>query len=497
MEAGPNYFLGSFVERHGFGANASYCARDRLQYLYPAFVTEGEGGIVSLLLSHKFMRACAIGLAGLLIGFAGLSPASAESGAAAPEASDPAVAAPDVYTIVALGDSISAGYEPGLEMGSVPYGYVERLYEQALFRGRAQAANYGIIGLRVEGLNRLLQGAADQALPEAEALQDFSMFPRADEITAFAQTVVDRADELPAALKDADLVTVTIGGNDFRPFLTELIARSTDEIAVTLEQTYPQLLEQYTSDYETALRQIAKMAPRARIAITDQYLPLSELILHFVLKKDPALYGTLYEQVVKPLTEAVDGLASKLQTDGLPVIAVHVADRFKGAEGRMTHINEKDNHPTQDGYQAIAEAFAAAVWPEYRKPAPRAADVPISVIIRGQELVSDYKPTLVQDRTFLALRDVSDAMGADLAWDEGTKTAGFRQDGREVSITIGAKAMLVNGVPKQLDAPAYIREVTVNGKKEGKTYVPLAVIADGLGYQVVYSKKLQTAFINR
>ncbi len=436
----------------------------------------------------RHLTACAMAL---LLGLTGLATAFAENVAPV------AASQPDVYTIVALGDSISAGYEPGLTEGSIPYGYVERLYEQALFHGRAEAGNYGIIGLRVEGLNRLLQGAVAKETLKAENLQDFSMFPRAEEITAFAQTVADRAADLPATLARADLVTAVIGGNDFRPFLTDLIAQSMDDIAVTLEQTYPRLLEQYTSGYEAALRQIAQMAPQARIVITDQYLPLPELALKLTRKDDPALYGTLYEQVVKPLTEAVDGLASKLQADGLPIAAVHVAGRFKGAEGRMTHIvSDKDNHPTQDGYEAIAEAFAEEVWTEYRKPAPRSADVPISVIIRGKEILSDYKPTLVDDRTFLALRDVSDAMGAALDWDDQTKTAVFRQNGREVSITIDAKTMIVDGVSRPLDTPAYLRSVVVNGKTEGKTYVPLAVIADGLGYKVDYSKKLQTAFIN-
>jgi len=442
----------------------------------------------------RIRQSLSVWMAVILFGLTGLTPAPAfaENGAQGAAAAAEA----NVYSIVALGDSISAGYEPGLTIGSVPYGYVERLYEQALFYGRAEAVNYGIIGLRVEGLNRLLQGAVAHEALKAEDLQDFSMFPRAEEIAAFAQSVADRMDELPNSLENADLVTVVIGGNDFRPFLTELIGQSMDDIAEALQTRYPDLLTQYADGYETALRRISAMAPQAQIVITDQYLPLSELILKVILKKDPSLYATLYEKVVQPLTDTVDGLAAKLKTDGLNISAVHLAQRFKGAEGRMTHINEEDNHPTQDGYQAIAEAVAEAVWKEYRKPAPRPADVPISVIIRGKELLSDYKPTLVNDRTFLALRDVSDAMDAELEWDPLTKTAVFRQNGREVSITIGAGTMVVGGVSKPLDTPAYWQDVVVNGKAEGKTYVPLAVIADGLGYEVYYSKKLQTAFIN-
>jgi len=441
---------------------------------------------------HRTRRSIAALLLALLIGLGGIAPAYAD-----PAATADAADAANIYRIVALGDSISAGYEPGLEQGDIPYGYVERLYEQALFRGRAEASNFGIIGLRVEGLKRLLQAAKEQTPITAAQLQDFSMYPRTDEIVAFAQSVADRTDELAASLAAADLVTVVIGGNDFRPMFYDVMAQSPAEIAVTLDEQYPLLLAEYVREYEKALRTIAEMAPHAQIIISDQYLPLPKVALN-VAGKEANLYDTLYEKVVEPLTDAIDELAAKLQADGLRIASVHVAERFKGAEGRMTYVvSEKDNHPTQDGYEAIAKAFAGAVWPTYRSPAPREADVPISVVILGRELESDYKPTLVNNRTFLALRDVADAMGAELEWIADTQTAVFRQNGREVAITIGAPDIIVDGQPVPLDAPAYLRSVTVSGQVEGKTYVPLAAISVGLGYDVQYSKPLQTAFINK
>lgn len=63
-----------------------------------------------------------------------------------------AAEAVDDYLIVALGDSITAGYEPGMTEQSVPYGFVERLREQGLFHERTSAVNYGILGLTSEGL---------------------------------------------------------------------------------------------------------------------------------------------------------------------------------------------------------------------------------------------------------------------------------------------------------------------------------------------------------
>ena len=137
---------------------------------------DDEGGIISL--TAKF-RLSFVALAALLLGLTGLSSAFAENETSTNgpvDASASLTAAANVYQIVAMGDSISAGYEPGLTASSVPYGYVERLYEQALFHGRANAVNYGIIGLKVEGLNHLLEGAADHASLKAEDLQDFSMF---------------------------------------------------------------------------------------------------------------------------------------------------------------------------------------------------------------------------------------------------------------------------------------------------------------------------------
>ncbi len=79
-----------------------------------------------------------------------------------------------VYCIVALGDSIAAGYQPGMTEGSIPYGYTERLYEQALFYGRAKLDNYGVIGLRAAGLNRLLPGAAEGKALKAGILNHYT-----------------------------------------------------------------------------------------------------------------------------------------------------------------------------------------------------------------------------------------------------------------------------------------------------------------------------------
>jgi hypothetical protein len=233
---------------------------------------------------------------------------------------------------------------------------------------------------------------------------------------------------------------------------------------------------------DKTIRQLHVMAPNAQIMLADQYLPLWNT---------HALYADLLVAVDK-VANRLDEVTGALAKEGIPVKVVHISPKFKGKERDFTYIKtvQYDNHPNQAGYDTIAKAFVDILWKQYITPAPRAADVPISVIINGTELLS--KPILKNNTTFLALRDVSNAVKAELKWDEKTKTAIFSKNSLVVSITIGAKTMVVNGVKQPLDTPAYFQQVD----KTKKTYVPLAVIIKGLDYDVVYRGTIKTAFIN-
>ncbi|WP_239618866.1 stalk domain-containing protein [Cohnella mopanensis] len=399
-------------------------------------------------------------------------------------ANDPVSSTKDTYRIVALGDSISVGYEPLPEIvngTSAPYGYVDRLYEQALFHGRSELTNYAIMGLTTPGLSQLLEGAADKKPLKAADLQDFSSFdPR---VSQQADLVASKTPELAVDLAQADLVVLTIGGNDFGPIIQAAKDPNTDSARQIIQDSFDKTMNNYTEDLDKMMTRLHELAPDATIVIADQYLPLW---------KKHGLYNVLKDSVSK-LAVGLDQFAAKLNQRGIPVSVAHVSGKFFDNEGPYTYFNVIDGldiHPKQAGYEAIAQTFSEVIWKQYLKPAPRAADVPLSVVVNGKELPS--KAATINNTTFLALRDVADAMHADLKWTQKTKTAVFSKDGREVVITIGASTIIVNGVSQSLKNPAYFQQV---GKIQ-KTYVPLAVISEGLDYQVVFRKKLMTAFIN-
>jgi lysophospholipase L1-like esterase len=416
----------------------------------------------------------------------------AETGASPAETPPPAAIgadAPDAYRIVVLGDSIGVGYEPGAAAESDLYGYADRLYEQALLRGRAELANYAILGLRTEGLIRQLQGAAERKSLPASALQDFSAYgdPR---ISRQAETVAAKGPELLADLAAADLVAITIGGNDFLGFIRGVLAMPAEEAEQTLKADIETILNNYAEHAETAVRLVHALAPNASIELSDQYLP-------FPRQTNADLYDLLTGSVGQ-LSADLDALAAKLQAEGIPLRIVHIGSAFAGYELSMTHMfADQDVHPNQNGYNAIAEAFAKTAWNAYVKlvPADRgtaASPAAPAIYVDGKPLVTAYKPKLRGGATFLPLRDIADATGAQVSWDGKTKTALFRKNGREVAIAIGSKTLRVDGAEKPLAAPAYLEKAG----SERKTYVPLAAIASGLDCQVVYRPKLYTVFIH-
>ncbi|MEK3882839.1 stalk domain-containing protein [Paenibacillus sp. PL2-23] len=403
--------------------------------------------------------------------------------------------AASTYDIVVLGDSLAAGYEHGFTETSVPYGYAEHMYEQALFHGlRAEYDNYGLIGLTSEGLSKWLRSASAGKAASTASIQPGLYDPRADDI-------FKRTSELKADIQQAELVLITIGGNDFLSLIKGL--QSGDNFAdydklsapeqAALQSQLDGLLSGFEAQLSAALADIRKLQPGAEIVIANQYLPIpfakirNEVVYYvppgtaeFLLDGQRRLLAAL-ESVAEPLSIKIADAAAAIESNVLIYTNV-------GKKG-----SERDIHPTRDGYKAIGKAFAEAVFGEYRTVSKKPASVPISVVVKGKELQTVYTPRIKNGRTFVAIADITDAIGAARSWNAKTNTATITLKDRTVELTIGAKTIKINGKTVPLNAePAYFEQFP--GEK--KTYVPLAALSEGLGLQVRYREILDTAFIN-
>ena len=112
----------------------------------------------------------------------------------------------------------------------------------------------------------------------------------------------------------------------------------------------------------------------------------------------------------------------------------------------------------------------------------------IDVKIDGKSVSLDVEPQLINDRTMVPMRAVFEALGADVTWNDGTKTALAHKDETYIQVTIGDYCIIKDGYTIQLDSPPVI--------VEGRTLVPLRAISESFGYTVIWNGDTHTVNIS-
>lgn len=390
----------------------------------------------------------------------------------APTASAAQTNSPSALRFVVLGDSIAIGYEPGMTISSVPYGYSDRLYEQALLRGRADYVNYGIGGLSSTGLKTMMQAIVEGKKVTGSDIQQPLSDPRAD------QVVSDTA-KIKADIAAASFVTITIGGNDIG---TDIVTKLGTMSDADLEAFANQWMKTYTDNLTSTLQNIFTINKNVHVYVADQYSPV------------PAVMRAEYPKAQKlkdHFTATLKQVEQSFRKNGFNVTAVPVAEAFVGNEGTFSHISVRDIHPNQSGYDKIAEIFAKTIWGEFRTDLTKTE--PITVVLKGRTVRTQHLPILIQDDTFVPLREYSEGLGATVEWDDSTKTATVVYNGKTVALTIDSTTISVNGEAKQIQTAS---PLTIESAEDPKTYIPLRLMAEGLGFDVQFVPQSRTAYIN-
>ena len=77
----------------------------------------------------------------------------------------------------------------------------------------------------------------------------------------------------------------------------------------------------------------------------------------------------------------------------------------------------------------------------------------ITITVNGENLSLDQNCVIVKDRTLVPLRAIFEALGANVDWDDATSTVTAVKDGKKISLTIGDKTLIAGGEAKTLDVP--------------------------------------------
>jgi len=93
-----------------------------------------------------------------------------------------------------------------------------------------------------------------------------------------------------------------------------------------------------------------------------------------------------------------------------------------------------------------------------------------TVWINGTEKTVDAAPVLLSNITFVPMRFISDALGAEMSWDNQLKQATYTYKDKEVVVTVGSTTALVNGAEVSLLASPFLQN--------NRTLVPLRFVSE-------------------
>jgi uncharacterized secreted protein with C-terminal beta-propeller domain len=113
----------------------------------------------------------------------------------------------------------------------------------------------------------------------------------------------------------------------------------------------------------------------------------------------------------------------------------------------------------------------------------------IRITLFGEPFSAERSPLLVDGVTLVPLRDIAEALGAEVSWDDGAKSVKLQKGASEIRITVGSADAAKNGEPLRLEAvPRLIGGVTM---------VPLRFIGESFDALITWNGGTRTVAIDR
>lgn len=118
-----------------------------------------------------------------------------------------------------------------------------------------------------------------------------------------------------------------------------------------------------------------------------------------------------------------------------------------------------------------------------------AVEVETSVTFNGHYIQGQQNHLLIEDRVYIVARTLTDALGYDIEWFEETSQVQITSPEKVVLLTIDQTTAMVNDAAYAMEVSPFILE--------GRTYIPLRMVSEVLGCEVVWDLSTYTVHLTK
>ncbi|MBQ2680067.1 MAG: leucine-rich repeat protein [Firmicutes bacterium] len=148
------------------------------------------------------------------------------------------------------------------------------------------------------------------------------------------------------------------------------------------------------------------------------------------------------------LTTIAEGAFPTNEMDGIEPHIENIYYGGKEADWQKVAIGEYNEALTRNAQLHYSENNGSS----QQKPASNE----IGIFLNGNKIPFDQPPVIRNGRTLVPMRAIFEALGASVDWDDATRTASSKKGNTSVSVTIDENILYKNGNPIEIDVPAQI-----------------------------------------
>ncbi len=209
-------------------------------------------------------------------------------------------------------------------------------------------------------------------------------------------------------------------------------------------------------------------------------------ITKYAVAVSPADNGKVTPDKTSAAKDSVVTITTKAN-DGYALDTIKATDKA-GKEIKLTDKGDGKYTFTMPASKVEVKAAFKQTASKPGKPAEEMKTVVVmqvgskTMFVNGKAYEKDAAPVIMNDRTLVPIRFVTESLGGKVAWNAETKEVTLVIDGKEIKMTIG-KTIEKYGV-----APVIIN---------GRTFVPVRFVADELGATTAWNAETKTVTITK